>query len=368
MALNTGNKIPLYQQIKQNLKQRVKMGVYNEGSSLPSLRVLSKEFGVSPGLVQQAIYGLESEGLLAVQHGKGVRVLEKKSSESVAISFGFIQPYVEYMTFEGQIIHYAEKVFDRRNNFLIPKSSEGIALHEREIAEHFVQNGVKGIILWPKDNDPNGEYFQKMSQHTPVVLVDRVIEGADLPSVVLDTHGAGLDVARHIFGERKHRRMLVVMDNIVVSTNRELIRGITEQVSEMGRMADVTIVHFPITDFIKQLNLGNYSQVGLYTELVERQLREGGYDCVFCPQEEFLESVIIEPDLDKKFPGLKLASMTGPVLTRSRKYNEFGVIRWVWDFPKMISSAADLLQQWVLLRKRPTENMSIQIRQWQSVE
>ena len=158
------------------------------------------------------------------------------------------------------------------------------------------------------------------------------------------------------------------MDNIVVSTNRELIRGITEQVSEMGRMADVTIVHFPITDFIKQLNLGNYSQVGLYTELVERQLREGGYDCVFCPQEEFLESVIIEPDLDKKFPGLQLASMTGPVLTRSRKYNEFGVIRWVWDFPKMISSAADILQQWVLRRKRPTENMAIQIRQWQSVD
>lgn len=368
MALNTGNKIPLYQQIKQNLKQRVKMGVYSVGSSLPSLRVLSKEFGVSPGLVQQAIYGLENEGLLSVQHGRGVRVVEKKSSESAAISFGFIQPYMEYMSFEGQIIHYAEKVFDRRNNFMIPKSSEGIALREREIAEHFVQNGVKGIILWPMDNDPNGEFFQEMSQHTPIVLVDRVIDGADLPSVVLDTHGAGRDVARHILGARKHRRMLVLMDNLVISTNRDLIQGLSEQVSEMERMMDITVMHLQITDFIKQLNVGNYSQVSMYMELLDRQLREGGYDCIFCPQEEFLESVIIEPEMHRKFPGLTLASMTGPVLTRSRKYNEFGVIRWLWDFPQMISSAADLLQQWVLMRKRPTENISIQIKQWQTAD
>ncbi|NLE28989.1 MAG: GntR family transcriptional regulator [Phycisphaerae bacterium] len=368
MALNTGNKIPLYQQIKQNLKQRVKMGVYNEGSSLPSLRVLSKEFGVSPGLVQQAIYGLESEGLLAVQHGKGVRVLEKKSSESVAISFGFIQPYVEYMTFEGQIIHYAEKVFDRRNNFMIPKSSEGMASREREIVEHFVQNGVKGIILWPIDNDPNGEFFQNMSHRIPVVLVDRMVDGADLPSVVLDTHEAGCDVARHILGKLNCRRLLVLMDNLVISTNRDLIQGLSEQASEMGRMMDLTVMHLPITDFIQRLNVGDYSQVNMYIELVERQIREGGYDCIFCPQEEFLESVIIEPDMDKKFPELKLASMTGPMLTRSRKYNEFGVIRWVWDFPQMISSAADILQQWVLRRKRPTENVSIQIKQWQSTE
>jgi hypothetical protein len=81
-----------------------------------------------------------------------------------------------------------------------------------------------------------------------------------------------------------------------------------------------------------------------------------------------LESVIIEPDLDKQFPGLKLASMTGPELTRSRKYNEFGVIRWLCDFPHMFSSAADLLQQWVLTRKRPTENISIPIKQWQNTD
>jgi len=332
------------------------------------LRVLSKEFGVSPGLVQQAIYGLEDEGLLSVQHGKGTRVLEKTSSERAAILFGFIQPYTEYLTFEGQVIRYAEKVFDRRNNFLIPKSSEGLATREREIAKHFTQNGVKGISLWPTDNNPNGEFFQKMSQHTPVVLVDRMIDGADLPAVVLNTHGAGVDVARHILGERKLRRMLVLVDNLVISTNCDLIRGLSEQAGEMGRMADMTVIHLPITDFIKQLNVGDYSQVRVYTELVERQLREGGYDCVFCPQEEFLESAIIEPDLHKKFSGLKLASMTGPMLTRSRKYNEFGVIRWVWDFPQMISSAADILQQWVFQRKRPTENISIQVKQWQPAE
>ena len=368
MAVITGNRVTLSQQVQQSLKQRVKTGVYKEGGSLPSLRVLSKEFGVSPGIVQQAIYGLESEGMLAVQHGKGVRVLEKSSSETAAILFGFIQPYTEYMMFEGQVIRYAEKVFGKRSNFLIPKSSEGIVAGERNIAQHFVQNGVKGIILWPTDNDSNGEFFQKFSQHTPVVVVDRMLDGADLPSVVLDTHGAGRDVAKHVFGDLKLRRMLVVMDNLAVSTNQDLIRGLSEQAGEIGRMTDMTIVHFPITDFIKQLNVGDYSQVGMYVELMERHLREGGYDCIFCPQEEFLESVIIEPELYKQFSELKLASMTGPVLTRSRKYNEFGVIRWVWDFPKMILSAADLLQQWVLTRKRPTENVSIEIKQWASAD
>jgi hypothetical protein len=162
--------------------------------------------------------------------------------------------------------------------------------------------------------------------------------------------------------------MLVVMDNLVISSNQILIQGLSEQASMMGRMTDMTIIQLPITDFIKHLNVGDYSLVETYKELIERQLKEGEYDCVFCPQEEFLESVIIEPDLDKQFPGLKLASMTGPELTRSRKYNEFGVIRWLCDFPHMFSSAADLLQQWVLTRKRPTENISIPIKQWQNTD
>ena len=156
-----GNRVPLYRQVAQALRQRVRTGVYAAGQPLPTMRALALEYGVSVYAIQKAIYELEKEQVVVTHHGKGIMVMEEKPCDQAAILFGMIEPYESHMGFESLILRAAEKVFSQRNDFMVTRSSEGNAANERAVAEHFARNGLKGIIVWPVVNDPNGPFFAK---------------------------------------------------------------------------------------------------------------------------------------------------------------------------------------------------------------
>jgi DNA-binding LacI/PurR family transcriptional regulator len=349
----SGNRIPLHLQVATRIEQRVRKGVYTDREPLPSFRTLSRELGVSLNVVQRAIYHLQEKRILVPHHGRGVSVEDAKRCKRTALLFGFIQPYSAREAFEQQVLLYAEEAFANRDNMMIVRSSQNSAQNERDIAEHLLNNGIQGILLWPVQNDPNGAFFQELSSRVPVVLVDRLLTDADLPAVVLDFYKAGLAICREMLAVQKRGRMLALIDDLNVSTYNDLIRGLQDQAGEMNRQTDVTIDRIPITPLIQQWNVADFSRVESSRAYVEKMLHKGRYDALFCPQEEFLDYVVIETGLFRESPDLKLASLDSPVVnTRSRTYNEAGILTWSMDIPRMISIAADLLQQCVLSRTR----------------
>ncbi|MFA5206552.1 MAG: GntR family transcriptional regulator [Lentisphaeria bacterium] len=80
-----GNRVPLYRQIAQALRQRVRTGVYAAGRPLPTLRALAVEYGVSVYAIPKAIYELEKEQVVVTQHGKGITVMAEKPCDQAAI-------------------------------------------------------------------------------------------------------------------------------------------------------------------------------------------------------------------------------------------------------------------------------------------
>ncbi|WP_409523892.1 PLP-dependent aminotransferase family protein [Nitrincola sp. MINF-07-Sa-05] len=68
-----------YSDLADVLRSRIEMGLYQEGQRLPSLRILSAEYGVSLGTVQQAYRVLEEEGLAAPLPKSGHFVSRKQS-------------------------------------------------------------------------------------------------------------------------------------------------------------------------------------------------------------------------------------------------------------------------------------------------
>jgi DNA-binding LacI/PurR family transcriptional regulator len=357
-----GNKVSLHLQVATRLEQRVRRGQYREGEVLPSFRALGQEFGVSLNVIQRAVSHLSEKGILVPHHGKGLAVAHAERCRRTAITFGFVQPFSAREAFEQQVFLYAEEAFTNRDNLMIIRSSQGDAAQERQIATHLVSNGVQGILLWPVDNNPNGAFFQELSRQVPIVLVDRLLEGANLPAAVLDFYGAGRSICRHLLETLNRKRLLAVVDTLKVSPNRDLTHAFREQARELGREDGLTLVEWPVTDLIRQVNVRDFSGVAAYRDLVRQQLRDGGCDALFCMHEEFLDFVLVENDLLAEFPGLRLASMTDPVLnTRTRRYNESGVVRWAMDFPRMIAAAADRLQEWVLTRACPKDVVRIEI-------
>lgn len=357
----TGNRVPLYHQVAQSLKQGVRSGKYLPGKPLPTVRRLSEEYDVSLRVIQQAIRHLRQEGAVVTHHGRGMLVADSEPCKRASFLFGLIQPFSSGMGFEQQVVLYAEEAFDNRDNLMVVRSSKGQGGNERQIAEHLIHNGVQGILLWPVEKSPNVDFFRSLSERVPVVMVDRTMGISDLPSVTLDMYQAGQNVCEHFFQKMKKDRVLVLMDNLQISPDLEFIQGLQDKARKTGCLTNLTITQLPISDFIGELNQADYSSVETYRQVVERHICDGKYDAIFCPQEEFLESVVIETKLVERDGGITLGSMTGPMLTRGRRYNEFGVIRWLWDFPRMIAQAADTLQQWVLSGKRPTESIKLEI-------
>lgn len=66
--------VPLYQQIKDQIKAAILKGELHEGDSLPSIRALANGLGVSVLTIRRVYSDLEDEGFVTSQAGLGTFV------------------------------------------------------------------------------------------------------------------------------------------------------------------------------------------------------------------------------------------------------------------------------------------------------
>lgn len=66
--------IPLYEQITRQIKEQILQGKLEQGSILPSIRMMAKELKVSIITVKRAYEDLEQEGFVKTTPGKGTYV------------------------------------------------------------------------------------------------------------------------------------------------------------------------------------------------------------------------------------------------------------------------------------------------------
>ena len=79
IILINGSAIPLYEQIKNAIKENILKNKVEEGEQLPSVRTLSKDLKVSILTVKKAYDELEEEGFVESRQGLGTFVAEKDS-------------------------------------------------------------------------------------------------------------------------------------------------------------------------------------------------------------------------------------------------------------------------------------------------
>ena len=73
-VISQTDKRPIYLQIMDQIKQRVAVGDWTEGQSIPSIRQLAADLQVSVITVKRAYLELEREGVIVTQQGKGSQV------------------------------------------------------------------------------------------------------------------------------------------------------------------------------------------------------------------------------------------------------------------------------------------------------
>lgn len=77
--INTSSRLPLYQQLAQQIREALARGELQPGAGLPSVRQLSGELVVNPNTVARAYTELEREGLLVSRPGRGIYVAQPRN-------------------------------------------------------------------------------------------------------------------------------------------------------------------------------------------------------------------------------------------------------------------------------------------------
>ena len=74
MAVDRTSGVPAFRQVADDLRSKIETGTYGPGAQLPSERDLIASYGVSRPTVRDAVSLLAQDGLVTVEHGRGVYV------------------------------------------------------------------------------------------------------------------------------------------------------------------------------------------------------------------------------------------------------------------------------------------------------
>jgi GntR family transcriptional regulator len=85
--IDKNSPIPIYYQLKEDIKQNIAKGVWKVGQCIDSERELSERYEVSRMTIRQALGELVHEGILIREKGKGTFVCDPKVKQSDMMSF-----------------------------------------------------------------------------------------------------------------------------------------------------------------------------------------------------------------------------------------------------------------------------------------
>lgn len=80
LQFSYGDHRPLYEQIKEKMKEMIISESFAENEKIPSVRELAGEIAINPNTIQKAYKELEAEGYIYSQKAKGYFVMPMKKN------------------------------------------------------------------------------------------------------------------------------------------------------------------------------------------------------------------------------------------------------------------------------------------------
>lgn len=125
ITLDFADKRPIYEQVKDKLRELIIKGVLKEGDKLPSVRDLASNLVVNPNTVQKAYSELEKEGYVYSIVAKGIYVADitavsRKNDLRISELYESVLQQVRELKYLGMekddIISGITELFDREEN------------------------------------------------------------------------------------------------------------------------------------------------------------------------------------------------------------------------------------------------------------
>lgn len=225
--------LPKYEQIKQDIKQRIHAGVLTAGAPVPSERELTVTFGVTRNQTRQALRELELEGYLERSQGRRsvVAAVEKRARPLVMAN----KPTFAIAMQDQQTLH-TQKILHGFMRLAGEVGAQTIAYNlefdrdgELQFLEHIRDSGMAGLAFWPHfDQSRTRDILRNyVAGGFPIVLLDRYLRGLEVDAVVTDNVGVGRLLTEALI-ELGHRRIAFVAEEDRSTSALERYEGCLE--------------------------------------------------------------------------------------------------------------------------------------------
>jgi GntR family transcriptional repressor for pyruvate dehydrogenase complex len=138
-----GNRV--YDNIFEELQQRIRQGDWLPGDRIPSITHLAKELQVGAGTIREALRSLQSIGMINIEHGSGVYVTGARPSTGLSSHFQNVG--------DGLLLALAET-----RRILEPELASLAA--ERGTDEELTE--IEGLVRQMEKEDKNGNDFAEL--------------------------------------------------------------------------------------------------------------------------------------------------------------------------------------------------------------
>lgn len=326
--------LPLYQQISNDLKQKIIAKTFKSGDQLPTEKELSETYSVSRITAKRALTELEQLGLVSRTRGKGTFVQElNKNHTKLLKRVLFIIPF-EGMSFGDFTQGLVPALKVENTTVFITYAS-----YLKENTADDIKENFDGLIYYPMYTEDYLDILLELSlQNFPVVLLDKQIYDLGFPCVSSDNFDGGEQAAQALLA-LGHKRIAFVASNDThhPQTTRNRYLGYVKVLKEQGIKFHTTLDDSLYTESSVLELIHNEKVTGLICEndLVALQTMKTLQDSHFSVPNDI--SII-------GFDDIQAASLSNPPLTTIAQ-----------DFIGMGRIAGELLLDWIKSGQTPKD-------------
>ncbi|EHB62487.1 MULTISPECIES: GntR family transcriptional regulator [Paenibacillus] len=264
--MSVNDRIPLYQQIQDYIKQVIATENMKPGDRIPTEKELMDQFRVSKITVANALTGLANEKIISRVPGKGSFVAKgaetalapfsgepaaraNEISEAVGL-IGVIMPSI-HDYFAIRLVEGIERALMNEGYRSMIILTHGKLEKEQEAIKELKSLGAEGLLIFPIDEENYNEEILGMKlAGFPFVLIDRYLPGVETHYIAADGRKGTRLAVEHLW-ELGHRNIAICSDSpLQTVTVQERIEGYIEALKDKGAL--INPAHM-ITDF-KPLN------------------------------------------------------------------------------------------------------------------
>lgn len=210
----------MYITLKNDIMRKIYEGIYKDGETIPSERIIADNYKMSRDTVRKALELLEKDGIIHRKLGKGTVVSLSKQSYNGSLNIiALVAP--AQRRFFATFIDYFQKIADKHNSIVVfVQQSENEPI--KDTLFKLLLNNIHNVVIWLDYETISSQYIQRLrGLGMNIVFFDITVRSPYADCVCLDNRDAITSLYQYVAGKNNKRIAYITRENTNPSSYME---------------------------------------------------------------------------------------------------------------------------------------------------